>query len=293
MDPGERLELLDAEHIDAVILYTTVGLLWEAELQDPELSQAYTKAYNRWICEFCADSPRLVPTAHLSLSDPAAARELERAMGEGAKGAYVCPVHPRRPAARPPRQPRGVRRRAGPGRAVRHPPDLRAAVDQGRADGHVGERQAAPPARLGHRVRRRAPPVHDAVRLRRVRPVPRAEGAGARVGRRLDRLLARPDRRRLRPHVHRREGAAAGQAERLLPRADLDQLRPRRAHHPGPRRAVRRRPVPVGVGLPPRRPHPRVRARPQRARCRLPEQDRSKFLGDNARTLFGLPTVRG
>ena len=44
MDPKERLELLDAEGIDAAILYTTVGLLWEAELDDPELSQAYTRA---------------------------------------------------------------------------------------------------------------------------------------------------------------------------------------------------------------------------------------------------------
>ena len=99
MDPAERLELLDAEGIDAAVLYTTVGLLWEAELDDPELSQAYTRAYNRWICEFCADSPRLVPTAHLSLSDPkAAAAELERAVGEGAKGAYVAPfTHDGRP----------------------------------------------------------------------------------------------------------------------------------------------------------------------------------------------------
>ncbi len=99
MDPKERLDLLDAEGIDAVVLYTTVGLLWEAELDDPELSQAYTRAYNRWICEFCADSPRLVPTAHLSLSDPvAAAAELERAVGEGARGAYVAPfTHDGRP----------------------------------------------------------------------------------------------------------------------------------------------------------------------------------------------------
>jgi predicted TIM-barrel fold metal-dependent hydrolase len=92
MDPDERLKLLDAEGIDAAVLYTTVGLLWEAELDDPELSQAYTTAYNRWICEFCAGSPRLVPTAHISLSDPAAAAaELDRAVGEGAKGAYVAP----------------------------------------------------------------------------------------------------------------------------------------------------------------------------------------------------------
>jgi predicted TIM-barrel fold metal-dependent hydrolase len=103
MDPDERLKVLDAENIDAAILYTTVGLLWEAELEDPELSQAYTRAYNRWICEFCADSPRLVPTAHLSLSDPvAAARELERAVGDGARGAYVAPfTHDGRPLGHP------------------------------------------------------------------------------------------------------------------------------------------------------------------------------------------------
>ena len=81
MDPQERLKVLDAEGIDAVVLYTTVGLLWEAELDDAELSQAYTRAYNRWICEFCADSDRLVPTAHLSLGDPDAAAARARARG--------------------------------------------------------------------------------------------------------------------------------------------------------------------------------------------------------------------
>ena len=103
MDPGERCQVLDAEGIDAVVLYTTVGLLWEAELEDVELSQAYTRAYNRWICEFCADNPRLVPTAHLSLGDPeAAARELERAVADGARGAYVAPfTHDAKPLGHP------------------------------------------------------------------------------------------------------------------------------------------------------------------------------------------------
>src|SRR5204863_2196205 len=107
MDPDERLKVLDAEGIDAALLYTTVGLLWEVELEDAELSQAYTRAYNRWICEFCAGSPRLVPTAHLSLSDPgAAARELERAAGEGARGAYVAPfTHDGRPLGHPDNDP--------------------------------------------------------------------------------------------------------------------------------------------------------------------------------------------
>lgn len=94
MDPAERIDVLAAENIDIAILYTTVGLLWEAEVDDPALSQAYTKAYNRWICELCAGEPRLAPTAHLSLTDPAAAaREFERAVDEGAVGGYVAPFH--------------------------------------------------------------------------------------------------------------------------------------------------------------------------------------------------------
>jgi predicted TIM-barrel fold metal-dependent hydrolase len=95
MEPQERIRVLDAEHIDIAILYTTVGLLWEAEVQDPALSQAYTKAYNRWICEFCADEPRLIPTAHLSLTDPAAAaRELERAVAAAQDLDVPLAIHP-------------------------------------------------------------------------------------------------------------------------------------------------------------------------------------------------------
>jgi len=107
MDPRERIDVLDAENIDIAILYTTVGLLWEAEVDDPALAQAYTTAYNRWICEFCAGEPRLVPTAHLSLSDPvAAAAELERAVGEGARGGYVAPfTHDGRPLGHPSNDP--------------------------------------------------------------------------------------------------------------------------------------------------------------------------------------------
>jgi len=92
-DPGERLRLLDAEGLDAAVLYPTLGILWEAELDDPELSQAYCRAYNRWIADFCRGSAgRLVPIAHLSLGDPeAAAVELERAVRDGCRGGFVVP----------------------------------------------------------------------------------------------------------------------------------------------------------------------------------------------------------
>src|SRR5499426_2417642 len=93
MDMKERVQLLDREGMAKAVLDPTLGLLWEAELFDPELSSAYCRAYNRWIADFCRDSGgRLIPIAHLSLGDPAeAARELERAVKDGCKGVFVAP----------------------------------------------------------------------------------------------------------------------------------------------------------------------------------------------------------
>jgi predicted TIM-barrel fold metal-dependent hydrolase len=92
-DPHERLKLLDAEGLEAAVLYPTLGILWESELSDVELSQAYCRAYNRWIADFCRTTRgRLIPIAHLSLGDPqAAAQELERAVKDGCRGAFVVP----------------------------------------------------------------------------------------------------------------------------------------------------------------------------------------------------------
>ena len=93
MNAKERLQLLRKGRDERALLYPTIGLLWEAEFFDAELSGAYCRAYNRWIADFCRDSNgRLIPIAHLSLGDPAeAARELERAVKDGCKGAFVCP----------------------------------------------------------------------------------------------------------------------------------------------------------------------------------------------------------
>ncbi len=93
MDAAERIGRLDAEGLTAAVLYPPVSLCWEAELRDAELSQAYCRAYNRWIADFCRDSGgRLVPVAQLSLTDPeAAGRELERAVRDGCRGAFVVP----------------------------------------------------------------------------------------------------------------------------------------------------------------------------------------------------------
>jgi uncharacterized protein len=93
MDAGERLQRIDQEGLEAALLYPTLGVLWEAECTDAEIAQAYTRAYNRWIVDFCSESNgRLIPIAHLSLGDPlAAAQELERAVRAGARGGWVAP----------------------------------------------------------------------------------------------------------------------------------------------------------------------------------------------------------
>ena len=93
MDAGERLQLLEREGMEKAILYPTLGILWEAEVNDPEISSAYCRAYNRWILEFCHNTGgRLLPIAHLSLGDvDEAVRELERTVKAGAIGAFVAP----------------------------------------------------------------------------------------------------------------------------------------------------------------------------------------------------------
>jgi predicted TIM-barrel fold metal-dependent hydrolase len=104
MDPKERIIRLDAEGLEVAILYPTLSLLYETEVEDADLAQAYTRAYNRYIVDFCADSGgRLIPIAHLSLGDPAAAaKELERAVKAGCKGGWVCQfTMTRKPHAHP------------------------------------------------------------------------------------------------------------------------------------------------------------------------------------------------
>jgi uncharacterized protein len=93
MDARERVELLDKENLAKAVLYPTLGILWEAEVEDVELSQAYCRAYNRWIADFCRPyRDRLIPIAHLSLGNPkAAAEEFKRAVNDGCRGGFVAP----------------------------------------------------------------------------------------------------------------------------------------------------------------------------------------------------------
>src|SRR5215470_1872700 len=65
-DPLARLRVMDAEGIDAVLLYPTIGICWEGHVTDGALATAYTRAYNRWLAEFCRAAPPLSRGAHLA-----------------------------------------------------------------------------------------------------------------------------------------------------------------------------------------------------------------------------------
>jgi predicted TIM-barrel fold metal-dependent hydrolase len=84
---------MDEEGIDIALLYPTLGICWEGIVQDPALATAYTRAYNRWLVDFCSVHPkRLKAVAHLSLLDPdGAVDEMKRARDAGCVGIYLSP----------------------------------------------------------------------------------------------------------------------------------------------------------------------------------------------------------
>src|SRR3954463_4647698 len=92
-DPAARLRVMDDEGIDIALLYPTVGICWEGAVTDPALASAYTRAYNRYIVDFCSYDPhRLVPVAHLSLLDEdGAVEEARRARDAGCRAVYLSP----------------------------------------------------------------------------------------------------------------------------------------------------------------------------------------------------------
>ncbi len=93
MDAHGRVQFMDQEGVDASVLYPSLALLWEPEVFDAQLCDAYCRAYNRWITDFCTDSgDRLIPIAHISLGDVnLAVKELERTVRAGARGAFIAP----------------------------------------------------------------------------------------------------------------------------------------------------------------------------------------------------------
>lgn len=93
IDPDARVREMDAEGIDAAILYPTIGIIWEGDCTDAELSAAYARAYNNYLFDFCSKHPgRLIPIAHINLLDvDMAVAEVQRVKGK-AKGIFTTPV---------------------------------------------------------------------------------------------------------------------------------------------------------------------------------------------------------
>ena len=91
--PRDRLTVMDREGIDKALFYPTIGICWEGWIKDPDLATAYTRAYNRWIVDFCSENTdRLKPVAHINLLDPAAACvEARRAREAGCVGVMLSP----------------------------------------------------------------------------------------------------------------------------------------------------------------------------------------------------------
>jgi predicted TIM-barrel fold metal-dependent hydrolase len=92
-DGRARLDDMDAEGIDAAVLYPTIGLgFWG--IPDPPAAVACARAYNDWLAAYCAaDARRLFGAAMVPFQDPvAAAVELRRAHDElGFVAAFVRP----------------------------------------------------------------------------------------------------------------------------------------------------------------------------------------------------------
>jgi uncharacterized protein len=78
-DPVERLRVLDAEGIDATVLFPSLGLMYGL-YEDPKPAAALCAANNDWLASYCATDPsRLVGVALLPQQDPVlAVAELER-----------------------------------------------------------------------------------------------------------------------------------------------------------------------------------------------------------------------
>ena len=84
------------EHFDKTFGLNVRGTLFTVQKALPLIvdgASIIMRAYNRWIADFCRPSGgRLVPIAQLTLLDPAAAAaELERAVRDGCRGAFVAP----------------------------------------------------------------------------------------------------------------------------------------------------------------------------------------------------------
>jgi predicted TIM-barrel fold metal-dependent hydrolase len=92
-DPHARIPDMDLDGIDAAFLYPSIGLFAGA-VQDPPLAAAMSRAYNRWLADYCKPYPdRLFGVAMLPMQSADLAIEEMRFAREklGFRGVFLRP----------------------------------------------------------------------------------------------------------------------------------------------------------------------------------------------------------
>jgi predicted TIM-barrel fold metal-dependent hydrolase len=92
--PSTQLAQMDAEGIDAAVLYPTFALLIEGiDTLKPALAAAYVRAYNHWLAEFCSFAPnRLFGMGLISVHNPdAMVQEVGFVAAQGFRGVVLRP----------------------------------------------------------------------------------------------------------------------------------------------------------------------------------------------------------
>jgi predicted TIM-barrel fold metal-dependent hydrolase len=96
-DPAARLNEMDADNVDAEVLYPTPRLSWSIVAnQDVEFHLAMVRAYNDWLSEYCAHAPdRFGGQALLpNRGAEAAVEEIERVWGRPGIRGFVMGTYP-------------------------------------------------------------------------------------------------------------------------------------------------------------------------------------------------------
>jgi predicted TIM-barrel fold metal-dependent hydrolase len=109
-DRDARLAVMDAQGLDKIWLFPTLGMVYEEPLKhDPGAVVLLFQAFNRWLEEDWgyAYADRIFASPYLTLADPvAAADEVDRVLGLGARTVCVRPAAPvTERGARPPTDP--------------------------------------------------------------------------------------------------------------------------------------------------------------------------------------------
>ena len=92
-DPHARIPDMDMDGIDAAFLYPSIGLFAGA-VQDPPAAAAMSRAYNRWLADYCKPYPdRLFGVAMIPMQDTDLAIEEMRYAREklGFRGVFLRP----------------------------------------------------------------------------------------------------------------------------------------------------------------------------------------------------------